>query len=309
MSIQISMMINSFNWYKLGIFFLPVFVHAQMQTPEVVLKTCHFTHSCLRPTSTDRLDHAISEGSGLTAWNGFIWTHNDSGPARIYALDSIDGKIVKTIDLPGIKNKDWEEISQDSHFLYVGDFGNNGGDKKQLQIYRVDKSSVLKEKVVMDSISFEWPDLGIPNEPKINFDCEAMVLMHDSIFLFTKEYRKHRCSRIFKIPAKPGNYIAQYVATLKTRLLVTGADYAPNKKRIVLCGYSMWLKPRLLVLNLPDSRNLKEITKGKKIRIRRKLQQIEGICSFNKEDYYLVSEAMNLRLWINKPKLYHVKIK
>ncbi len=299
----------SYNWFKLTILFLPVLGNAQLQIPEVILRTCHFTNDCVRPTATDQLDRVIPEGSGLTAWTGLIWTHNDSGQARLYALDSVGGKIAKTIELPGATNKDWEEISQDNHFLYMGDFGNNNGDRKQLQIYRLSKAALLEGKVILDSIRFQWPELRTSNEPKINFDCEAMVVMDDSIFLFTKEYKKRRCSRIFKIPAKPGNYTAEYVATLKTRLLVTGADYAQDKKRIVLCGYSLWLKPRLLVLNLPDSRNLKEITKGRKIRVKRKLQQIEGICSFNKEDYYLISEATNLRLWINKPKLYHVRIK
>ncbi len=298
-----------FKKLKLVIFFLPVLLNAQLQISGVVLKTCHFTHDRTRPTATHKLDHVISEGSGLTAWNGFIWTHNDSGPARIYGLDSVGGKVVKTVNLPDVKNKDWEEISQDSHFLYIGDFGNNGGNRERLQIYSLSKVALLEDKVVMDSISFEWPDLGISDVHKINFDCEAMVIVKDSIFLFTKEYKKQRCSRIFKIPAKPGNYIAEYVATLKTRLLITGADYASDKKHIVLCGYSLWLKPKLLVLTIPDSGNLKEIAKGKKIRIRRKLQQIEGICSFNKEDYYLVGEATNLRLWVNKPKLYRVKVK
>jgi hypothetical protein len=293
------------------ILFIPTLMMSQVPCAKLIINTCHFNHKRLMPVKEMRLDNEIPEGSGLVAWSGMLWTHNDSGKPRIFALDSVDGAVVKTFDLPNVKNEDWEELTQDKHFLYLGNFGNNLGKKEHLQIYRISKEALLKDKIELDSITFEWPivldDLG--DKKKINFDCEAMIVLHDSLFLFTKEWKERRCSRIFKIPAIAGNYTAEYVATIKTRLLITGANYFAENNRLVLCGYSLLLKPRLLTFSLPESGNLKEMEKGLKIRIRKRFKQIEGITTFDGTNYYLISEATDLHLWKNKPMIYQIKIK
>jgi hypothetical protein len=283
-------------------------MRGQATTPELVITTSSFKAENQKPSHGIRLDPKISEGSGLVAWNGQIWTHNDSGSPRIFALDSSNGKLLKTFVLP-VKNDDWEDINQDSHSLYIGNFGNNSGRKKCLQIYRISKKALLNGKVVLDSVSFEWPSVRDSGKNrKINFDCEAMVVLHDTIFLFTKEH-KHGCrSRIFKIPAAPGNYTAKYVATLKTPILITGASYMEDTNRVVLCGYTWLLAPRLLAFSLSDSKDFKNVTDGKRIKVRRWLKQTEGVTTFDGINYYLISEAENFYLWKNKPKLYKIKI-
>ena len=289
---------------------MPTTMFGQKPQPEIIIKTSCFKRKCVKPTSEIRLDPEISEGSGLVAWNKQIWTHNDSGgPARIFALDTIESKVIKRLDLSGIHNDDWEDITQDDNFLYIGNFGNNAGTRKRLQIYRLNKEALLQNDVKIDSISFVWPEINdFGKQTQLNFDCEAMVIMNDSLFLFTKEWKERRCSRIFKIPASPGNHIAGYVATLKTRLLVTGASYSAVKKRIVLCGYNLLLKPKLLVISIPDSGNLKDVDKGLNIRVKKRLKQIEGITSFDGVHYYVLSEATNLHILKNKPTLYQLTI-
>lgn len=287
----------------------PILLFGQLPTAERVIKTSYFKHRCVKTNSNINLKEQLPEGSGMVAWNGKIWTHNDSGLPRIFALDSINGKILKSYDLPGVKNVDWEDMSQDNTFIYVGDIGNNSGARERLKIYRIRKEALLNDKMVFDSIFFEWPLINDSGKlQKINFDCEAMAVIHDTIFLFTKEWKKRRCSRIFKIPAAAGNHIAEYVATIKTRLLITAASYSEEKKRIVLCGYSLFLTPGLLVLPLPDSGNLKDINTGTKVRIANRLRQTEGIASFNGNNYYVISEGTNLLFWKNKPKLFCVTI-
>ncbi|HNP32289.1 MAG TPA: hypothetical protein PKN96_03255 [Flavobacterium sp.] len=244
------------------------------------------------------LDSRIPEGSGLVAWNGKLWTHNDSGRPALFCLDTIDYKIIKEYNL-GVPNIDWEEISQDDNYLYMGNFGNNLGKRNKLPIYRISKEALLQNKIVLDSITFEWPE-------KINYDCEAMVPTHDSIFLFTKEWKGHRC-QIFKIPAQPSHHIAEYVATLKNRTLITGASYRAEDNRILLIGYSRFLSPRILMLSLSENKNM-DIRKVKLIRINQNFRQTEGIASFNGTDYFIISEGTDLHLWKTKPKLYKVKI-
>lgn len=263
-------------------------------------------HCCALKKTHRTINPKIDEGSGLTAWNGTLWTHNDSGTQTLFALDSLSYTILKEYELP-VKNIDWEEITQDSRFLYIGNFGNNVGNRKVLPIYRISKEKLVQHQVVLDTITFEWPktaDSGILKQ--INFDCEAMIVVNDTLLLFTKEYKERRGSRIFRFPATPKHHIAEYVTKLKTRTLITGATYSPESKRVVLCGYSMLLSPRILTFTLEGTN---AITNAEQIRVSGYFRQVEGIASFNGTDYYLISEASNLILWKTKPRISRVTIK
>jgi hypothetical protein len=287
---------------------LPLSLFSQQTT---VGKSVSPYHVCrgLHPKTTLKVDSRINEGSGLVAWNGTLWTHNDSGSPSLFSIDSLSGTILNEYTLP-VKNNDWEELCQDSRFFYLGDIGNNANNRKRLPIYRINKEQLLQNKIVLDSITFEWPETSNFGEPeKMNFDCEAMAVVNDTLFLFTKEFKKHRCTRVFSIPAKPGNYIAEYITTIETRLAITGACYSPEQKRITLCGYNLCLSPRILSFSVSKPEDFKNIIDAKETRISRSFRQIEGIASFNGIDYFLISEATHLILWQNKPLLYKVKSK
>lgn len=292
------------------LYWIPIVSFGQQHASDkLVIRTSAFKSYAVTPKAEVPLGSDIQEGSGLITWNGQLWTHNDSDVSKIYAIDPATGGILKSFDLP-VKNIDWEEMSQDKNYLYIGNFGNNSGERSLLQIYRLKKEALLQDRVELDSITFEWPEVkDFGKTHRTNFDCEAMVVLHDSIFLFTKEWKPRPCSRIFKIPAKPGKYTADYVATIKTRLLITGANYSEAKKRIVLCGYSWLLKPRFLVITVPDSGNLKEIRKGSRVRIKKDFKQIEGIAHFEGDDYFFVSESTKFMLSETGPKLYRITIK
>lgn len=283
--------------------FLPLSLFGQV-IPENITPVSR-CHCCALKKTPRKINPKIDEGSGLAAWNGSLWTHNDSGRQTLFSIDSVSGKILNEYTLP-VKNIDWEEITQDSHFLYIGNFGNNGGDRKVLPIYRISKEKLLQHKVVLDTITFEWPKTSDTGSPKqINFDCEAMIVVNDTLLLFTKEYKKRRCSRVFRLPATPTHHIAEYVTTLKTRTLITGATYSPESRRVVLCGYSMLLSPRIVTFTLSPTN---VITNAKQIRVRGYFRQNEGVATFNGTDYYLISEATNLVLRKNKPRISKVRI-
>lgn len=288
--------------------FFQISMYSQNSTENKDIPVVHHK-SGLKAKHKHTMDSRIPEGSGLAAWNGKLWTFNDSGKPTLFALDTIDGKIVTEYDL-GVTNRDWEEISQDNHYLYIGNFGNNAGKRKTLQIYRVSKEKLLQNKVALDSITFEWPIIKKSAHSKKvkNFDCEAMVVINDTIYLFTKEWRKHRRSQIFKLPASPSHHVAEYVTTLKTHTLITGASYSPKTKRVVLCGYNLFLSPRIVTLSFSGDKVFENVYKAKQIRTKQVLRQTEGLTSFNGKDYYVISEGTNLLFWKNKPKLYKVKV-
>ena len=87
--------------------------------------SCMYDLSSVTPLASFQLGESLSETSGLIIWEGLGWTHNDNTDTRLYGLDLSDARIEENINLPGVENLDWEEISQDSSFIYVGDFGNN----------------------------------------------------------------------------------------------------------------------------------------------------------------------------------------
>jgi hypothetical protein len=81
--------------------------------------------SCTYPDTTVtaavlvQLADTIDETSGLLYWNGNFWTHNDDSDTTLYAIDTMDGHIVKRIRIAGAPNHDWEELTQDDNlFLY-----------------------------------------------------------------------------------------------------------------------------------------------------------------------------------------------
>jgi hypothetical protein len=50
----------------------------------------------------------------------------------------------KKIKLNGVKNNDWEELTQDKTHFYLGDFGNNAsGNRTDLTIYKIAKTHFL----------------------------------------------------------------------------------------------------------------------------------------------------------------------
>jgi hypothetical protein len=262
-------------------------------TPDLKIK--HLT-----PIETHELDSKINEGSGLLAWNGYLWTHNDSGAPVLYALDTVTGRITKQYVLPGKKNQDWEDLSQDEQHLYIGAVGNNRNEKDSLKIYIVNKSELLRNRIVMDSITFVWPEIiSRGKSRKINFDCEAMAVIEGRIYLFTKEWKKQQCTKVFTLPKNPGNYTAKYETTFETKILITGASYNSGNRKLVLCGYNMLGRPCLFVF--PYFRTQDVFGKqGLKINVKHlAFHQVEGITTFDGEHYYLINEQVRF-LFLNK---------
>jgi hypothetical protein len=204
------------------------------------------------------------------------------------------GKIKKKIILEDTINNDWEEISQDSSYLYIGDFGNNyAGNRVNLKILKIEKKSFLKEDPIIETISFSYSDQTdfSPKKPNTtNLDCEAFIVTKDSIYLFTKQWKSSKTS-IYTLPNKSGNHKAKLRETLDIKGLVTGATYIESKKMIALCGYSAKGKPFIYLLY--DFKN-HDFLSGNKRRISLKLSfhQIEGITTQDGLHYYLTNEAL-----------------
>lgn len=205
--------------------------------------SCQYATTVLTPSFVlDPLPAGLEESSGLIGWNGEHWTHNDSGDDPIiYKIDPVGGTILQEITLGNASNIDWEDIAQDSMYIYVGEFGNNNGNRTNLRIYRLAKDSIPatgNDTVRVDTIAFAYADQtdfsSLPQNN--NFDCEAFFAQEDSLYLFSKNWVDQK-TKLYRLPKTPGSYTAELIDSFDVGTLVTGADYNPVSDQAVLIGY------------------------------------------------------------------------
>jgi hypothetical protein len=281
---------------------------SQNYNPEAKVNNgdCLYKQVKLKPEYSVKLGDSVRETSGLSAFDNLLWTHNDDHDTTLYGLDSL-GKIRKKVVLSNVINHDWEEISQDSTHLYIGDFGNNySGNRTDLHILKIDKKGFFHGNPIIDTISFSYSDQTDFSPQKgntTNFDCEAFIVSRDSIYLFSKQWISSKTT-IYALSNKRGKHIAQYKETIDTQGLITGAAYLESKKRIVLCGYSK--KGKTFLYLLYDFKN-QDFLKGnqRKINLKLPFHQIEGIATKDGLHYYLTNESLVRKPVLNVPQQMH----
>jgi hypothetical protein len=259
---------------------------------------------------TKELSDSIAETSGLIASENLLWTHNDDMSTMLFGMDT-KGKIRKKINLEGVKNNEWEEISQDSLYLYIGDFGNNiAGNRKDLHILRIEKKSIQNSAPVIDTIAFSYEN-QTDFEPKkevntTDFDCEAFVASRDSIYLFTKQWVSEK-TNVYSLPKKPGTYVAKFKETLNVKGLITGATELPNEKGVVLCGYSYFLQPFVYLLYDYKSNDFWTGNK-RKIKLSLLFHQIEAITTEDGLLFYATNEATKNNFIYNPQEIHTIDL-
>lgn len=273
--------------------------------------SCYYKNQKIKPIFSKALETKVNETSGLIFWADKLWTINDDTDTFVHSLDSVSAKILNSYNLKNTVNRDWEEISQDSIFLYVGNIGNNvNANSKDLHILRIDKESLLLEKPIIDTIYFSYQDqadFSTMKSNKTNFDGEAFVVSKDSIFIFTKQWKAKKTS-LYAIPKVPGKYVAKLKTTFDVKGLITGATYLEDKKIIVLCGYSKIQMP--FVYLLYDFKG-NDFFSGNKRKIKLKLpfRQIEAIAHKDKLNFYLTNEEFHQWPIINhRAKLHKINL-
>ncbi|MEZ7500666.1 SdiA-regulated domain-containing protein [Flavobacterium sp. Arc3] len=201
------------------------------------------------------LPKKLKEVSGISYAEdtNLLWTLEDSGNAnKIYSLNP-EGKIENEITITNTKNRDWEDITQDNQGnLYIGDFGNNENDRKDLCIYKIDKTG-LKSGSVSPAykINFAYPEQTEfpPKKKNLVFDVESFFEYDGFFYLFTKNRSKDfdGTSSIYKIVNKAGFQKAQLIGKFTTGNdyntdAITSAAISPDDSKVVLLSHSkIWL--------------------------------------------------------------------
>jgi len=190
------------------------------------------------------ISDTISESSGSIIIDQRLITHNDSGgEAALFEIDSLNGHIIRKVVISNATNLDWEDLCADDDHIYIGDFGNNNGDRTDLVIYRIailDYLNTPNDTVIADTIQFNYSDQidFSPSPQATNFDAEALLSYNDSLYIFTKNWLDDR-SNVYSISKTPGIHLANKVDSLDPQGLVTGATYDATIDKIVLVGYSL----------------------------------------------------------------------
>ncbi len=210
--------------------------------------TCFYPPTTYVPTQIAELPAAIPEASGAEFFDGQLWVHQDGGAGPIiHKLDTLTGAALQTYSLTSIENADWEDLAEDANYLYIGDFGNNGGNRTDLRIYKINKSVLLADTATAEVINFSFSDqVNFSNEYHAhNFDCEAFILLGDSLHIFSKRWLDFKTQR-YTVPTTPGTHIAQLRDTLDVGFLTAAADVS-DSGTVLLLGYdtlsvtSLWM--------------------------------------------------------------------
>ena len=255
--------------------------------------SCAYDPTFFNPPLAFGLPDQLDETSGLIMFDGSLWSHNDSGgEASIYRIDTLTGNVVQEISIAGASHVDWEDISQDEQYIYIGDFGNNNGNRDDLVIYRINKADIPAagdEHVDSEKIAFKYSDqrYAAKSRRENNFDCEAMVVT-DSIYLFSKNWENNK-TKLYAFPKVPGTYTAELRDTYDVQGLVTGADLNPEAGEIILSGYENFVPFIYLLWDY----NGQDFFGGNKRRIdfpQIFTAQTEGICYYQDKKVFISAE-------------------
>lgn len=136
-----------------------------------------------QPVTTGKLAAILDEVSGITLSRTpgiFAWVHNDSGDtSRVFGIDKT-GAIVTTLYFKGrFKEtgvKDCEDITSgwgndSSRYIYLGDIGDNGARRSDIQIYRIPEPVKASQTLFNSDVSVLT--LRYPDGPR---DAETLML-------------------------------------------------------------------------------------------------------------------------------------
>ncbi|MBQ0737522.1 hypothetical protein J9332_24670 [Aquimarina celericrescens] len=242
------------------------------------------------------LDSKVNESSGLLLLDGRLITHNDSDePNELYEIDAKNGDVLRTVVVTNVENHDWEDLAEDEEFLYIGDFGNNLGSRKDLKVYKIEKEAYKNaenDSIQAEIINFSYANQEeyLPARYNSNFDAEALISYQDKLYIFTKNWENKKTD-VYELSKTPGTYKLEKIDTIETEGLITGATYDELNDRILLCGNSM---PTPFIIELKEfSRGKFSNGEMKKYNLQPQLGasiQIEGITMINKNECYLSAE-------------------
>lgn len=214
--------------------------------------------------ASERLDE-VSGVVGSRKNTGVLWVHNDSGDGpHLYALTA-EGTHLGVYTLLDVPNGDWEDLAigldrgSGDYLLYVGDVGDNGRNRAEVQVHIVSEPDVSAEQEAVEAeVESITIQLVYPDEAAHDSETLLVDPASGDVILVTKEgdsparaFRKaaphvdgERVQLELLAELAPGDVLAPGVTT--------GGDISPLGDRIVVRGYGptarLWMRDRAVGL-------------------------------------------------------------
>src|SRR5205085_1424476 len=103
------------------------------------------------------------------------WTLDDAGGSNKIFRVNATAALRQTVTITGATNSDWEDLTHNTTRtkMYIGDFGNNYFDRRNIKIYKVPYPTSSTTTLIPSVINFSYPDQKKFPSPWKNFDVEG----------------------------------------------------------------------------------------------------------------------------------------
>jgi hypothetical protein len=198
--------------------------------------------SCIPPGNLNplySLPNDLKEVSAAEVFEGSktVWMIEDQGnAAKVYGFDLTDKHPLKTITVENAENNDWEDLTSDNDGnLYIGDFGNNSGKRKEFSIYKLNTIAKAEHTIKAELISYSVP------KKMEKEDFESFFLYKGYFYIFSKDDKK---GTVIKVPNIVGNSEAKIVSEFNLKGkdgAITSADISADDTQIILLNHDkLW---------------------------------------------------------------------
>lgn len=243
------------------------------------------------------LPTVLNESSGAIFFNNRLITHNDSGNQnKLYELDTISQVVTRIVTIDNATNVDWEDITQDNTSIYIGDIGNNNGNRTNLKIYKINKNDYLNAiNVTSEIINFNYSDQTTftSNPNNTPWDSEALIDFDTSLILLTKNW-VNGVTKAYSIPKNSGTYtVNPLTSTLSSGGLITSSTYNQLTGKLYSVGYNSTLQPFVWISQGFTGNDVFSGTNTQIPLSSLGFEQVEAITHIGANRYLMTSESFN----------------
>lgn len=220
----------------------------------------------------------LSEISGMVKSRSYpdtYWVVNDSGDeARLFAINREGKNIIPTFSRFSFygeeeeegkeqwqgfrvlyaENVDWETMTVDDNYLYVGDVGNNFNSRENLGIYMLSEidPTASTQSAAIRHIPVRYPEqTEFPGLNDRHFDSEALFAADGSLYLITKHRSMSSAmeqgANLYRLDTQftDQDNLLTLIDSNQDMIAVTGAELSPNGQHLAVISYEdLWIFDR-----------------------------------------------------------------
>lgn len=118
--------------------------------------------------------------------------------------------ITRTVTISNATKVDWEDITHDADFIYIGDIGNNSSDRADLKIYKISKTDYdASDSVTAEIINFSYVNQSdfIANPQATLWDAETLISIDANNLLVVSKNWETFVAQAYLVSKTPGTQV------------------------------------------------------------------------------------------------------